>query len=168
MHNKHYAGIGSRKTPENILLAMTEIAVVLESDGYVLRSGGADGADSAFEEGVLSPAGQEIYLPWKGFNHNQSPLYNCYQGIHTELAEKHHLAWDNLSQGVKKLMIRNSAQIIGIAEKPIPVDFVICWTLAGPEGGGTGQAIRIAKSFDVPIYNMKYMTKKEILEKINE
>lgn len=47
-----YAGIGSRETPRSILDLMTAIARKLEALGYTLRSGGATGADTAFEEGV--------------------------------------------------------------------------------------------------------------------
>jgi predicted Rossmann fold nucleotide-binding protein DprA/Smf involved in DNA uptake len=47
-----YAGIGSRKTPQDILENMTKIATWLESLGYTLNSGGAKGADEYFEKGV--------------------------------------------------------------------------------------------------------------------
>jgi predicted Rossmann fold nucleotide-binding protein DprA/Smf involved in DNA uptake len=48
---KYYAGIGSRETPKEICNKMTEIASLLEKQDFVLRSGGANGADSAFEKG---------------------------------------------------------------------------------------------------------------------
>jgi hypothetical protein len=35
-----------------------------------------------------------------------------------------------------------------------PVEFVICWTSNGKDSGGTGQAIRIAKAFDIPVFNL--------------
>jgi hypothetical protein len=41
---KYYAGIGSRETPKDILDLISKIAIKLESLGYTLRSGGADGA----------------------------------------------------------------------------------------------------------------------------
>ena len=47
--NNTYAGIGSRETPKEILKEMTKIGQELESKGYTLRSGGAIGADKAFE-----------------------------------------------------------------------------------------------------------------------
>lgn len=57
-----YAGIGSRKTPKNVLDFMFEIGKELALLGYVLRSGGAEGADSAFEKGADSVKGmKEIY-----------------------------------------------------------------------------------------------------------
>ena len=45
-----YAGIGSRATPQAELEAMTEAAKMLSEKGYTLRSGGAKGADTAFEK----------------------------------------------------------------------------------------------------------------------
>ena len=50
--SKFYAGIGSTKTPKHIQEIMTEIARLLEIQRYTLRSGGATGADTAFENGV--------------------------------------------------------------------------------------------------------------------
>jgi predicted Rossmann fold nucleotide-binding protein DprA/Smf involved in DNA uptake len=62
---KYYAGVGSRQTPENILHLMTRIAMRMAELGWVLRSGGAKGADYAFEKGAGDK--KEIYLPWRGF-----------------------------------------------------------------------------------------------------
>lgn len=45
-----YTGIGSRETPQEIQNLMFKIAQKLDSK-YILRSGGADGADLAFEKG---------------------------------------------------------------------------------------------------------------------
>ena len=44
-----WAGIGSRETPLPLLTKMTEIAELLSEAGYTLHSGGAIGADMAFE-----------------------------------------------------------------------------------------------------------------------
>ena len=55
---KYYAGIGSRKTPHDTCDLMTKIAIALDNRGYILRSGGAKGADKAFEAGSDT---QEIY-----------------------------------------------------------------------------------------------------------
>jgi predicted Rossmann fold nucleotide-binding protein DprA/Smf involved in DNA uptake len=49
--NPKYAGIGSRSTPPETLPLIESIAARLAEKGWVLRSGGADGADSAFEKG---------------------------------------------------------------------------------------------------------------------
>lgn len=69
-----YAGIGSRETPPDVLADMRLIGAKLALRRFTLRSGGADGADLAFEEvapGRLAGKAarpREIYVPWKGFN----------------------------------------------------------------------------------------------------
>ncbi len=59
--SKYYAGIGSRKTPPEMMSLMTDLAARLEEQGWILRSGGAIGADSAFQLGVKDPDNQRIY-----------------------------------------------------------------------------------------------------------
>ena len=49
---KYYTGIGSRETPKDIMQLMSKLAYKLASEGYILRSGAAQGADTAFEEWV--------------------------------------------------------------------------------------------------------------------
>lgn len=51
-------------------------------------------------------------------------------------------------------MSRNSYQVL---EKDLntPVEFVLCWTKDGKASGGTGQAMRIAKDKNIPIFNLK-------------
>jgi hypothetical protein len=161
----NYTGIGSRQTPKKVLLEMEEIAKFLANKGLTLRSGGADGADKAFETGCDKANGKkEIYLPWKGFNNNKSELYiqtrKAYQSI-----EKFHPAPERLSQGARKIMARNYLQIMGIDETE--TSFVICWTEQG-EKGGTGQAMRIAKSKNIPIINLRTNTMKTAIEKIKK
>ena len=144
-----YAGIGSRETPKDILALMFKTAKYLAENGYILRSGGAEGADTAFEQGCDNVKGnKEIFLPWKGFNNNQSNLY----GINTqaiEIAKKYHPAPDKLSQGAMKLQARNCYQVLG-KTLDNPCKFVICYT---KERGGTTQALRIAKDYNIPVYN---------------
>lgn len=185
---KFYAGIGSRETPPNILRIMESIAFKLAIDGWTLRSGGADGADTAFETGAKSARLAEgarirfeIWLPWDGFNGR--PKYEDTNGWDyrvgsdrdVEIAKQFHPAWDRLSQGAKKLHTRNVAQILGSWIRPVPSPdhpdpdygggaydpyrapmsrFVICWTRDGAGGGGTGQALRIAKHYGVPIFDL--------------
>ena len=75
---KYYAGIGSRETPKEICNKMTEIASLLEKQDFVLRSGGAQGADHAFEIGISDQLMMDIYLPKKiknyTFNRSRLPL----------------------------------------------------------------------------------------------
>jgi len=145
-----YAGIGSRETPAEILKMFSSLAKYLGEQGHILRSGGASGADQAFERGCDAGNGiKEIYLPWKGFEKSNSSLV-VEPGIAYEIAEKFHPAWSRLSDGAKKLQARNSHQVLG-ADCKHPADFIICWTSGGEGGGGTGQALRIAKEFNIPI-----------------
>ena len=154
---KTYAGIGSRETPADIKWLMTQVAKGLSAN-YTLRSGGADGADAAFEIGANRA---EIYLPWKGFNHHPSSLYNITPAAF-ELAKQVHPAWNRLTPGAMKLHARNCYQILG-AELDNPVRFVICWT---PDGacqprelsratGGTATAIRLACLRHISIFNLQ-------------
>lgn len=151
---KRYAGIGSRETPQVVLDLMTKIAVYLNDEGYVLRSGGADGADKAFESG----AGElkEIFLPWKGFNGSNSLFYidkSFYRATAYKMASQFHPAWDKLNYGAQKLMARNTYQVLGKDLKS-PSEFIVCWTKGGKEIGGTAQAIRIAKHYEIKVYNL--------------
>lgn len=161
---KTYAGIGSRETPDDICLFMCRVAKVLEAKGYTLRSGGAGGADMSFEYGVSDLANMEIYLPWEGFNdcrHGIVPSKHMFDKA-TELAEKYHPAWNKCSSGAKKLLSRNMFQILG-PDLNDPCSMVICWTKDGKASGGTGQALRLAEDYKIPIYNIR---NKEDLKKV--
>lgn len=150
--NTYYAGIGSRETPIEILTFFTKLAKYLAKQGYILRSGGAEGSDLAFEIGCNNVNGQkEIFLPWKGFNNsNSSLILNNPKAF--EIAEKYHPYWHNLKEGARKLQARNSHQVLGW-DLNTPSKFIICWTKNGKGSGGTGQAIRIAKAYDIPIFD---------------
>lgn len=146
---KYYAGIGSRKTPNNILEMMTKIAEGL-SRNYILRSGGADGADSAFEKGAEDK--KISYIPWTGFNGSKEKCIPVSSAA-MKMASEFHPAWLYLSYGVRKLHARNCYQVLG-EDLSTPVDFVICWTPGGKEIGGTAQAMRIAKANRIKIFNL--------------
>lgn len=150
-----YTGIGSRKTPIDIIFKMIQYGKTLAQKKYILRSGGAEGADSAFEQGCISVFGsKEIYLPWPYFNHrNGSDYLVCNNDQATEIAAKFHPAWLKLSEGAKKLHTRNVYQILG-KDLNKPSNFVICWTPNGKMIGGTAQALRIAEAYNIPIFNL--------------
>jgi len=145
---KYYAGIGSRETPRDICQTMTRIAAEMQGLGFTLRSGGADGADIAFEVGTTV---KEIWLPWLGFNGSQSKLLPSPEAF--VMAEKYHPAWHKCSPAARKLHARNCHQVLG-KDLDTPSEFVICWTKGALSGGGTGQAIRIAKAHGIMIYDL--------------
>ncbi len=158
MENKFYTGIGSRTTPDKILKIFAKLGEIYK-DKYTLRSGGAPGADTAFEE-YLATTEATIFLPWKGFNNHQSTLYNQHPQA-SSIAEKHHPAWSHLASSVQKLMARNVHQILGVSLDH-PSEFVVCWTEDGADKkelitkhtGGTGLALKIACEYNIPIYNL--------------
>jgi len=154
---KFYAGIGSRQTPEEVREKIHEFAKALNDKGYTLRSGGADGADTFFEEVADR---MEIFLPWPGFNKRpksdlspgkryiQSPSQEA-----VELAQEAINGYDMRPHGPRMLLARNMHQILG-ENLDSPVEFVICWTYEGIMQGGTAHGMRLAKSRAIPVYNL--------------
>ncbi len=165
-----YTGIGSRKTPGNILHSMVQVGAHMYNAGHTLRSGGAQGADRAFEIGCDNAFGlkrnatrdletstlKHVYLPWPGFEGSTSPFNNvCKDAL--KVASLFHPKWSSLYQGAKKMMGRNAYQLLGL-DLDTPSDFVICWTPKGKVVGGTGQTLRMASYYGIPIINMGGLT----------
>jgi hypothetical protein len=151
MKELFYSGVGSRECPPPIGQVMTRIATFLYEEGYILRSGGAGGADSYFEDGVVDPEGKHIYLPDKGFNKNPSPLYGvCEQAL--EIASKIHPAWHACRPYARLLHARNVYQVLG-KDLNTPSRFLLCWTERGESKGGTRTAIKLAEKYDIPVLN---------------
>lgn len=163
-----YAGIGSRETPEEILNLIEKIAFKL-SKNLTLRSGGAQGADEAFYCGAVKnpKAAIEIFFPWENFA-NISPHHTILVKNREiiqqseEIAAEFHGGWNSLTQGARRLMTRNTFQVLG-DDLNSPSKFVLCWTQDGADGkkiktsrntGGTGQAIRIAAAYNIPVINL--------------
>lgn len=152
---KYYAGIGSRNTPTAIQMEMMFLGRMAAKKGLILRSGGANGADLAFERGCDSAKGiKQIYLPFKGFNESDSPYYKvCEEAMC--MAEALHPNWRACGRVAKLLMARNCYQILD-RSLDSPVDFVVCYTSDGTFKGGTGQALRLAKEQGIKIYNLYF------------
>lgn len=151
MTNQIYTGIGSRETPQEVLELMKLIAKWSAKDGWTLRSGGANGADSAFEEGCGLGL-KEIYLPWKGFNGNASPWYDPDEDA-LNLAARYHPAWEKCSREARLFHARNCYQVLGLGLDK-PSNCVVCYTHKGEGKGGTGQAIRIAKAYNIKVFDL--------------
>jgi hypothetical protein len=137
--DKYYAGIGSRTTPYPILGIMIEVAKALNSEGYILRSGGAEGADTAFANGAKEA--KQIFRP-----KDATP-----EAI--EEASKFHPAWHNCNGYVRKLHGRNAQIILG-RDLDEPVKFTMLWTPGGKTIGGTGLGIRISDHYKITIKNL--------------
>lgn len=150
-----FAGIGSRDTPKEICHMMTSIAKYFTyKHNFTLTSGGANGADHAFEIGA-KPSNRKIFLPWDGFNGKIDDGINYIVPSYNEkLIRQYHHHFHKLTSKGKLMMSRNAYQVLG--EKLLtPVNFVVCWTSDGKVSGGTGHAMRIANDRGIPVYNLK-------------
>lgn len=151
--SKFYSGIGSRQTPPKYLKWMKEIGIYLEGKGYTLRSGNADGADSAFQRGVSN---KEVYLPWPGYNGGseasllvpRSSLKECsdkVRNIHPNAA--------GLTTSSLSLHMRNVTILLG-GDLKVPSKFVIYWNPGYKKSGGTYIAVELAKKEGINCYNL--------------
>jgi hypothetical protein len=155
----YYTGIGSRETPKEVMVAMTSLAKQLQERKWILRSGGADGADLAFERGAGSK--KNIFIPWKGFNDSLSPFFNIPDKAFL-VAAKIHPAWGRLKQGAQKLHARNIMQVTGRNLK-VKSKFIVCWTPKGQYKGGTTTAMRLAEMLDIKVFNLYNETTNAVL-----
>jgi len=150
--NKIITGIGARATPQPILEKFFDLGAFFAKKGWTLRSGGANGADKYWETGFDQELGKtEIYLPWKGFNDNHSPLFNIPIGAKL-IASKRYKKWDESKSSVQNLMSRNVMQILGM-DLNTPSDLVVCWTEGGKDIGGTSFAVKLARELNIPVFN---------------
>ena len=143
---KYYTGVGSRKTPQSILSVMIQLAKKLETEGWTVRTGDAQGADHAFRSATKK---HEIYTA----SHCTSESM--------KIAQSYHPRWESCSEYARKLHGRNIFQVLGI-DLNKPSSFLICWT---PDGctshrernfrtGGTGTAISVADAYKIQIVNL--------------
>lgn len=190
---KYYTGIGSRETPSEILALMTKVGQKLASEGWCLRSGGAEGADTAFEEGwwanrmtkdvCYTSNDYECYIPWSGFNGHTLVSHDAkcinpsgkFASQAEQVAARMHPAWDAvrqdgtpvLSPAAKKLHTRNVFQIMG-KDLNTPSRFVVAYAKTDKHGtpkGGTATAIALAKKMEIPVFNLYLPEDLERLQK---
>lgn len=158
-----YTGVGSRRTPAPVLDYMRKVAGLLAEKGWMLRSGGAEGADTAFELGARDGGGpREIYIPWEGFE-SLRPDYSAAPYLHVldlrddrgaiEIAKSLLPHWFTIRTPSQKCHARNVLQVLG-KDLDEPSSFVICWTKDGKASGGTATAIKLAKEQRIPLLNL--------------
>jgi hypothetical protein len=137
----------------------------LATNGWEVHSGNAVGADQAFARGAnrVNPALVHLHLPWHNFErhaihdenlvHNLDELTEDRSQYFELVAQKHHPAWNRLSQGAKKLMSRNSSIMLPPPDF-LPVD--LCLAFPGRQKlGGTGQGMRIAQTEGVRLVDLR-------------
>jgi hypothetical protein len=155
---KPYVGIGNKEAPQDILDQMRRLATELNGFGYLLRTGGLDGPDAAFEAGASGNV--EVHLPWKGFADKESKF--TFTGpLATGVAKMFHPSFDTLKPVVQTFLAKNARMVLGKDVKS-PALFMICWSDDGVESvknktsktGNIGHAIAIASSLHIPIFNL--------------
>lgn len=140
--SKIYAGIGSRETPAEVCGLMIDYAAHLARKGWLLRSGGAKGADSAFEAGCDYEHGaKEIFLARHCTNEARLLLKRNYPNIKGK------------EEYTMRLLARNLMIIHGV-DLSTPVDAVICWTPGGLDVGGTAIGLNEARKSNIKITNL--------------
>lgn len=174
-----YTGVGSRNITDDEWNLMESVAKWLSNQGYILRSGKAEGADSAFENGVFlsdSPDNKEIYIPWKDFKGNKIPGETIALmrpttvnfALSLQEVKEIHPAFDRLSQGAIKLHQRNIHQVLGRnLEEPSPSNFLLACSDSDKNRdakGGTATAWKLAKKYNVPCFNLRDKTKQELFQ----
>lgn len=160
-------GVGSRKTPREVLNTMTRIGAWCRQKRVPLRSGHADGADWAFEQGA-----QEFciaYLPWRGFrvdytSRARNVLYK--PSPETEAwVDRLHPNAGRLMPGARKLHGRNVWQVLG-SKLNTPSSALVCWTPGAKLVGGTRTAIVLAQEHGIPVFNLAAQGEEEVLESL--
>jgi hypothetical protein len=162
---KYYTGVGSRQIPVEAYDLLHSAAATLCRQGWILRSGHAEGSDTAFELGCDSVymGSKEIFIPWEGFGWTsgqgmQIPLSSLANAKEAEyIASKIHPAWNKCSRGAKALHTRNVYQVLGV-DLATPSKFLLCYARSGwdhvPEGG-TRTAWVLAKEYGIECFNIE-------------
>ncbi|MND21086.1 DNA recombination-mediator protein A [compost metagenome] len=155
-------GIGTRYPSQRGFEMLYQIARRMAHQGWNLRSGGAIGCDTAWENGWLGFDTKEIYVV-KGTSRFIAKDSTCghisdYGDIWFEaedIASKVHPRWEYLDEYAQALHTRNVFQVLGLDLKS-KADVVAAY--APPVGvsvkGGTATAFNLARAKGIPTFNL--------------
>lgn len=160
-----YVGAGMSTAPKEILYLIEDAAQMLASEGVHLRTGCGQGPCEAFVRGAKDPSLYSVFIPGLVFgnlNTKNPSIYGPYtEGFidfehATNYARKFHPSWPGLAGTVQRMMAMVSYQVLGpqLIDRPL---FVLCWTPNGIGGDTTGQVIRLAQAFSIPIFDLGVM-----------
>ena len=159
---KYIACIGSREISTEVAEALNMLGTYIVESGTVLISGNAKGSDQAFANGgnSIDPTMVMLYLPWATYEKQAIKEGNRIIDVSLidkvpvrkarfeKLASDHHPAWNKLTQGAHRLMLRNAAIIA-------KADLVLAYPSKNKQGGGgTGHGIRIANTLGKSILDL--------------
>jgi len=148
---KIYAGIGSRETPKSVLLAMSTEAQRRAKEGWLLRSGGANGADEAFAAGAMAASGAiEIYRPYHSNTTSDKLAIQVIEELNK--VQNTNLVFEKMKPYTQQLISRNMQIVLG-EKLDTPVNEILCWTKNGDLTGGTRYAIMLGRMLAIPITN---------------
>ena len=170
-----YTGVGARKIDPKKIPLVNRLGKRLDEVGLTLRSGGAKGVDIEFERPVRRT--KEIFRPatYTGrLPYGHKVIRGEMRERALEIVAPTHPYWNNLTDEIKELHIRNVFQVLG-ENLNHPSLFLLCWTADGADGinkltssdtGGTGTAIRLANIYEVPVINLNRANAIPELDKI--
>ena len=173
------ACIGSRSLNQEQMQICDKLGQFIVRSGHELHTGGAVGADQSFAMGgnLVDPTKVHIHLPWKTYEQESICPGNIIHVVDDlpmgekldfiRQARAAHPAWERLSQGAQKLMIRN-VMIIVPPPDFVPVDLTISWASNRQGGGGTGMGIRCSINNKVQVVDLNRYAKREDLYNLCE
>ena len=139
-------------------------------EGLVLRSGASPGADRAFQRGAEEAGGAvELYLPWPSYGCHTTgeegprkgevlvfgvPLSRCLRARGAVSSPLRRAAREGARSCWPATPIRCSAPICEPLGALVVLDSGREPRRRGPLRDGTGQALRIARAHEVPVFNL--------------
>lgn len=157
-----FTGVGSRYgAPIAAQKTATKITQWLCERGFLVRTGDAIGMDQVFREAgqgncrYYAPHGRHNPIPGAVMISPDDEYYRQAR----DLTANTHPTFNVLGKFEKELHIRNAFEVLG-DDLQNPAKFVLCWTPDGAETktsrstGGTGQAIRLAIKYNIPVFNI--------------
>tara|TARA_B100000749_G_C18441502_1_gene472372 strand:+ start:2009 stop:2653 length:645 start_codon:yes stop_codon:yes gene_type:complete len=180
--SKIYAGIGMRdqypaKVRMDVEQVMYESAYAFAFMGYKCRSGRAENSDKRFEQGTLdairdgATGSLESFLPSSYFNGMRADGKQYFDATklppevlakQRELVERFHPKGTQLKGFTYNAMARNGNQVLG-PDMLSPSRFILCAAKNSKFDkngeiydckGGTGQAVRVAYHYKIPVFNL--------------
>jgi hypothetical protein len=175
-----YTGVGSRTAPLYIMYMLSELSMIFEQKGYILRSGCAFGADAALEDVLLYPQyTSEIYIPNKQYPKNvdttfkpnyvvpQDKFGNSFDGKYRQamrLIHDHGIigkAWRNCKEYIMNFHNASIFQVLGL-DLQTRSKFTLAYTPNGEKDprqttvntGGTATAIHTSYVYNINVYNL--------------
>jgi hypothetical protein len=175
---KKVACIGSRGLKVSEVLACESIGRAIAERGWELHTGNAKGADQAFARGgnEVNSKSVHLHLPWFKYERDAIVSGNVVRTVedvpaeelewYTEFARGNHPAWSHLSQGVRKLMIRNGMIIAPRLGQPVTC--TVAWPSDKMGGGGTGQGMRMSVEVKATLIDLTQTNPEWVVKMIQE